>query len=237
MPARPAYISPMRLDAVLMELEGVLADTAALRRAALRRSLAEDGVVLDDDAARAGDARATRDAVERAARLAGVALDEVALDLAALRADRHLSASLGDGVVLAPGAGELVERLAGRVRLGVATRLPRADADRVLALAGLEWAFELVVAAEDADAKPSPAPYALALARLARRRPLADAVLALEDGAAGIAAATAAGVRCVAVGEMPAHEAMRADGVLPSLDGATLERLAGAAGLRAAEAR
>ena len=37
--------------------------------------------------------------------------------------------------------------------------------------------------------------------------------------------------------DVPAHEAMRADGVLPSLDGVTLERLAEAAGLRAAEAR
>lgn len=227
----------MRLDVVLMELEGVLADTAALRRAALRRSLAEDGATLDDDAACLCDARATRDAVELAARLTGAALDDTALDLAALRAERRFAASLGEGVVLVPGARELVERLAGRVRLGVVTRLARADADRVLALAGLEWAFELVVAAEDADAKPSPAAYVLALARLARRRPLGAAVLALEDGAAGIAAATAAGVRCVVIGDVPAHEAMRADGALRSLDGATLERLAEAAGLPAAEAR
>jgi beta-phosphoglucomutase-like phosphatase (HAD superfamily) len=37
------------LDAILCEFEGVLADTAPLRRAALRTSLAEEGVALHDD--------------------------------------------------------------------------------------------------------------------------------------------------------------------------------------------
>jgi beta-phosphoglucomutase-like phosphatase (HAD superfamily) len=97
---------------------------------------------------------------------------------------------------------------------------------------------EVVVSAEDAVPKPHAAPYALALARLARRRPLSpDAVLALEDGPAGIAAATAAGLRCVVVGPLPAHEAMRAAGSLPTLDGVTAERLALVAGAATEGAR
>ena len=128
--------------------------------------------------------------------------------------------------------------LAPQARLGVVTRATRRDVELVLGLAGLEYAVETVVTGDDAVApKPDPAPYALALARLARRRPVSpEAVLVLEDGPAGIAAATGAGLACVAVGPLPAHEAMRAAGTLPSLAGVTPAVLARVAGGAAREA-
>ena len=229
----------MRFDAVLFELEGVLVDTAASRREALRRSLAQDGVRLtDEDFAACCTGLSVRDAVAVASHRAGARLDDTALDLAALRAERHFAALSGGGLSLVPGARELVEALAASTRLGVVTRLSRGDAERVLRLAELEYAVEVVVSAEDAVPKPHPAPYALALSRLARRRPVSpDAVLALEDGPAGIAAATAAALRCVAVGPLPAHQAMRAAGSLPTLAGVTPERLALVAGAATEGAR
>jgi len=91
--------------------------------------------------------------------------------------------------------------------------------DFVLGLSGLHDAFEVIVCADDVlDNKPAPESYARALARLQSRRPLArDRVLALEDALPGILAARAAGVRCLAVGDVPAHQAVEADGLVPSL--------------------
>jgi len=223
----------MQLDTVLLELEGVLADTAPARRAALRAGLvAEAGRPLDDAALAHGDGLAPRAAVAAVARAHAPDLDETALDLAALRAERHFAQSSARGLSLVRGARAFVERLASAARVGVVTRAARRDAELVLGLAELEYAVELLVTADDRVApKPDPAPYALALERLARRRPVArDRVLALEDGAAGIASATAAGLAVIAVGAVPAHDAMRAAGALPSLDGATPELLARLAG-------
>ncbi len=224
----------MQLDTVLLELEGVLADTAAARRAALRAGLAaEAGRPFDDAALALGDALAPRLAAAAVARVHAPDLDDVALDLAALRAERHFADASARGLSLVPGARAFVERLAGAARVGVVTRAARRDAELVLRLAELEYVVELLVTADDgAEPKPDPAPYALALERLARRRPVArDRVLALEDGAAGIASATAAGLTVIAVGAVPAHDAMRAAGVLPSLEGAMMESLQRLAGL------
>lgn len=224
----------MQLDTVLMELEGVLADTAAARRTALGAGLAaETGRAVDDAALAHGDALAPRLAVAAVARAHAPDLDDTGRDLAALRAERHFAEASGRGLSLVPGARAFVERLAAGARVGIVTRARRRDAELVLGLADLEYVVELLVTADDAVApKPAAAPYELALDRLARRRPVVrDRIVALEDGAAGIAAATAAGLAVIAVGDVPAHAAMRAAGALPSIDGATVETLQRIAGL------
>lgn len=214
------------IDVVLMELEGVLADTAPLRQSALVGALAEEGVTLPRGALADVGGLAPRAAAEAALRRAGRTLDETGLELVALRAERAFAQQVGRGVLLAPGVRDFVESVHGRARLAIVTRAARTTADTVLALAGLEAAFEFVVAAEDVrDPKPDPTGYAKALARLARRRPVhLERAVALEDGMAGIAAAHAARLRCVVVGAEP-YRAVEAEGYLPSLERETLESL------------
>jgi beta-phosphoglucomutase len=211
-------------DAVLFELEGVVADTHGARREALLRSLADDGVTLSDEEYAAECAgKPVREAVRAAVLARGAGADETAVDLAALRAERYFSARLGKGLSLAPGARQLIEALAGRARLAVVTRASRRETDLVLALADLQLAFECAVTADDVGApKPAPEPYERALARLARRRPVPPTrALALEDAESGVRAARSAGVRCVAVGELTTCDAVAADAYLPSLAGQT----------------
>jgi HAD superfamily hydrolase (TIGR01509 family) len=218
----------MLFDTVLLELEGVLADTHAIRRDALVRSLADDGVVLTDAAY---DARCAgfpvREAAAAGAAADGRRFDDTALDLVAARAERYFADQLGKGVSLAPGSRELLESLAGRVRLGIVTRASRRDVDFVVGLAGLDGAFECVVAAEDVRSpKPSPEPYERAFERLARRRPVRPiSTLALEDAAPGVLAARALKLRCIAVGARQALHAVHADAYLPSLAGQSLASL------------
>jgi beta-phosphoglucomutase len=221
----------MRCDTLLFEFDGVLADTHVMRRAALSRSLADDGVPLADatfDARCAGFP--TREAAVAAlAATAGDArrFDDTALDLVVLRAERYFAEQLGRGLSLAPGARELIEHVAGRARLGVVTRAARREVEFVLSLAGLDGAFECVVTAEDVRSpKPSPEAYQQAFERLARRRPALPArTLAFEDAPPGIIAAHAHKVRCVAVGARSSFHAVRADAYLPSLAGQSLETI------------
>ena len=215
--------------AVLFELEGVLADTRSFRQRALQETLAHDGLLLRDEDYEAYADLPVRSAVAAAFAAASFDADEIAIDLGTLRAERRFAEHLTHGFAMAEGARELVAHLAGRVRLGVVTRASRREAASMLALAGLEFAFECVIAAEDVVApKPAAAPYERALSIMSRLRPLAPALaLALEDGPVGIRSARAAGLRCLAVGALPAHRAMNAEGLLPTLRGHTLSSLEG----------
>ena len=227
----------MVLEAVLMEFDGVLVDTTASRRAALISVFAEEGIVLSESEFRGACAgRSTADAVRGVLSLRHLSLDETAVDLLTLRIERTFSSHLGKGVMMVEGAREVVERLAGRARLGIVSRASRRDIEFIVSLARLEHAFSCIIGAEDAyPPKPSPSPYLAALRRLGRTRAIPDrgVVIALEDGLDGIRAAGSAGLRCVAVGELPAHVAMEADALIASvtgLDADTLVRLIGRTG-------
>lgn len=217
--------------AVLMELEGVIVDTRALRADALRRSLDEIGMPVDE-AAVAQDFTGLPPR-ERAMALLGrrcAFADETELDLVELRAEREFAARVAQGLSLAEGALDCLALLQGQAPLALVTRASRRVTDMVLALSGLEGTFACIVTADDAKAmKPFPAPYELAIARLARRGPLeAGHCLALEDSIAGIRAAKRARLRCVAIGAIPPGEAMEAsaDAWLPSLAGQSAQTLA-----------
>ena len=213
------------VSALLLELEGVLVDTRAARFHALRTVLAEDGHTLDEGTfTDVADGLAPFEAAGAiAARLPGEH-DATAIELLALRADRAFSERASRGVTLMPGARALLEEAAARVPLALVTRARRPFVEMVLDLADATAFFQAIVSVEDVrDAKPAPEGHLRALARLSARRPLAAAdVVALEDSLSGIRAARRAGIRCVAVGAIPAHRAMEANALLPSLEGCTL---------------
>jgi beta-phosphoglucomutase len=213
------------VQAVLLEFEGVIADTRDARCTALLDSVREEGVVLTAD--EYADHCATlpvREAVRAALTLRSLGADDTLVEITALKAERRFSGLLETGVSLCDGARTFIDALQGQARLGIVSRAARREIDPVLALAGIEHAFEFVIADDDAFApKPSPAAYLGALDRLARRRSIVvKNVIALEDGPVGIRAAKAAGLRCAAVGSIPMHLALDADALLPDLSGQTL---------------
>lgn len=213
------------VDALLVELEGVVIDASEARRAALAGVLASEGIALaGEEWTELAAGLSPRDGIESVLRHRGGTIDPTAVELMALRAERAFGDRLGNAVVLHEGAAPFLAAAHGRVRLAVVTRMRRAEVELFLALAGLEYAFEAVVAADDVlDPKPSPEGHVRALGRLAARRPLArEQCLALEDARPGIRAARAAGMRCLAVGTIPADHAMEADGWVASLAGQTV---------------
>jgi beta-phosphoglucomutase-like phosphatase (HAD superfamily) len=208
------------LDAVLLEWDGVLADTAGARRDALLRALADEGAAITTaayDACCAGlDVSASA-----AAALARAGHDDPTLtELVALRAHRAFVDQLEHGLTLMPGAAELVAASQHRVRFAIVTRATRAETEAVLSIAGLQDSFAVVVAADDVRASGAgPARYALALAHLSRLRPTPpERAVALVGTTAAIRDARASGVRSLAVGA-PAHVALEADGAVDTLAG------------------
>ena len=215
------------LDAVLLEWEGVLADTGAARREALLRALADEGVLWT---AAAYDACCGGLSVHAAAAaaLARAGRDDATLaELVAVRAGRAFVERLAQGFTLKPGAVQFVVAAEHRARVAIVTQAARAETELALRLAGLGTAIAVVVTAEDVfDPPPAPATYAHALAHLARTRAVRpECVVAMVDTSAAVRAARGAGVRALAVGA-PAHVAVDADAAVDGLPGLTLEAIA-----------
>ena len=234
---RPVYLTTM-VDALLLEWEGVLADTGGARRDSLLQALVAEGVRLDPadhDACCVGldVAAAARAALARS----GIA-DETLADLVAERAGRAFADRLAQGILLTAGAVAFMSAAAAGARVAIVTRATRAETDAVLRMAELEPLVSSVVCADDApDIPHGPVLLEEALAHLGRRRSLRrNRVVSLTDTLHGIHAARAAALRVVAVGA-PAHVALDADGAVDGVDGLTLQRLTALAGLAPAERR
>jgi beta-phosphoglucomutase-like phosphatase (HAD superfamily) len=224
------------VDAVLLEWDGVLADTGVARRDALLQALADEDVawsVEEFDAHCAGlDVHsAAAVAVERTR-----GKDPALVDLVVLRAGRAFTERLARGVTLEPGAAEFLSNAEPRARLAIASRASRAETDLFLRLSALDGMMACVFTADDVlQPPPSPELYDQAAAHLARtRRARREHTVALACSTSAIRAARAAGLRVLAVGA-PAHVALDADGATPDLTALTLDELAMLVGITPSE--
>jgi beta-phosphoglucomutase len=102
------------------------------------------------------------------------------------------------GVALLPGAGSLVEELhAAGFTQAIGSSAPHANLEMILRLTGIARFFDAVVGSEDTQrGKPDPQVFLVAAERLGV--PPARCVV-FEDAVAGVQAARAGGMKCVAV--------------------------------------
>jgi HAD superfamily hydrolase (TIGR01509 family) len=113
----------------------------------------------------------------------------------------RVEAELATTVEAMPGARDLLEQLTGRVPLAVATNSTRSMLNAALASSGLSDFFEVSVAADEVERpKPDPQLYLKAFDQLGAH-PCAG--VALEDSAAGVAAARASGAFLITVPSQP----------------------------------
>jgi beta-phosphoglucomutase len=154
----------------------------------------------------------------------GVEGDELAA-LVDERIDRYVRAADGSTVPVA--VRDAVSHAASRVPVAIVSGAYRREIEPVVAAAGLADVVRVVVAADDVTrGKPHPEGYVRALAALGDLEPAA--AVAFEDTEAGIAAALAAGARCVGVrGTLPDERLAAAEAIVDTIDVELVRSLVG----------
>jgi HAD superfamily hydrolase (TIGR01548 family) len=161
----------LRPEALLLDLDGVIADESVSYRQTIVETASAFGLDLSlGDVAAAKAAGNANNDWELTRRLLAEAGIEIELGEVVERFE-----ALYQGTPDAPGLRRherlLVEaaalrKLADRLPLAVVTGRPRADAERFLAEHDIAHCFQTLIAMEDAPAKPDPAPVLLALESL-----------------------------------------------------------------------
>jgi beta-phosphoglucomutase len=210
---------PRPVRALLFDFNGTLSDDEGVQCEILRELFAAQGRPLSereyyDELAGFSD----REIVERWLGPGHPAAAEVLEARVRLYAER-----VGDGSTVPAHVREAVRRAVGRARLAVVSGAMRSEVETVLGAAGID-VFDVVVTTEDVErGKPDPAGYLRALELLGV--PVGEAV-AVEDAPPGVAAAKAAGLRCVAVLGTARRERLgEADETVERLDAALIDRL------------
>ena len=107
----------------------------------------------------------------------------------------HLELIHAASELVTPGIEPLLSSLAGRVEMGIVTSATQASFDAIHARHDLLRHFRFALTAETYErSKPAPDPYLLGVDRIGRP---ADECLVIEDSPRGLAAARAAGLRCI----------------------------------------
>lgn len=210
------------MTSLLLGSISTVADTSEQQRSAFNRAFEEHGLDWHWDAETYRDLLADAGGRRRIAEWAdrhGETVDADAVHATKSRLFRE--AIVADGLDARPGVVETVRATrdaGGRVAFVTTTSADNVDAV-IRAVRDLDRdMFDLVLSADDAEAgKPDPAIYRTALAELGVN---ADEAIAVEDNVDGVAAATAAGLTCLAFPNENTtdHDFGEADRVVDELD-------------------
>ncbi len=223
------------LRVIIFDFDGILVDSEPLIMKLTQAMAAKEGWTLtEEDYYRNYLALDDRGIIERLYRTHGRPVDPVRRDELLEWKSRIYQEAIRDGLPPMPGAIEFVRRMATRFPLAIASGSLRAEVEYLLQKLGLREKFAVLVTAEECKrSKPDPEVFLKALAglqRLAAFRPKpasagdpagrpyaplrATECLAVEDAPAGVSAAHAAGMRCLALTHSrPPEELVQADWV------------------------
>jgi HAD superfamily hydrolase (TIGR01509 family) len=179
---------------ILWDNDGVLVNTEGLYFEACQTVLASVGVTLTVEQFKEVSLRRGESTLVLASE-AGVCDEEV--ERLRVHRNRLYGELLACRHCLVEGAEEVLRRLHGRVRMGIVTSSRRDHFEIAHARGGLLPYMDFVITHEEyQNSKPDPEPYLLALQRY-HLRP--ERCVVIEDSQRGLAAATAAGLRCLIV--------------------------------------
>jgi len=194
------------LQAIIFDVDGTLAETEEIHRAAFNRAFKEAGLSWHWNSALYGELLKVAGGKERLGHFISSVIEQIDRDKTELdgmigplhrRKTEIYTAMIESGdVALRPGVAELINAaLADGLRLAIATTTSHANVDALLRStmgeAGLS-AFE-VIAAGDSVPRKKPAPD-IFLATLDGLQLPAEACVAIEDSANGLVSAKAAGL-------------------------------------------
>lgn len=201
-------------NAVIWDMDGVIADTAPFHFRAWRALATENGVPFTEDDFRRGFGRRNPEILEG---LLGRELSSEEIRALSQRKEDLFRQLIAGKIAAFPGALELMRALcAGRVNQALATSTPIENVDLILGTLGIADCFGAVVADKDvARGKPDPQAFLLAAERLGVSP---ERCVVIEDAVDGVKAAKSAGMKCIAVTNThPRERLAQADLVVDSL--------------------
>jgi HAD superfamily hydrolase (TIGR01509 family) len=220
------------LAAVIFDFDGIIVDTEPLHYRAFQDILAPLGLGYSwDEYLRSYIGYDDRDAFREAFRAGGKPLDDGGLRRVIDAKAEAFQKAIASGVEPYPGVVDLIRSIAGNLPLALCSGALPSDIRPILKQLEIEAAFNVIVTAADvAASKPDPASYTVTVARLGAAFPgngiTPARCLAIEDTPAGIASASGAGLKTLAVTNSYPEESLgKACKVVQSLVGISIEGL------------
>jgi beta-phosphoglucomutase len=212
--------------AAIWDVDGTLVDTAQLHFEAWAKLAAEIGRPFSRENFAATFGRRNPEIIRLL--FDGSLTDAQVAELGA-RKEEFYRAEAAKGVSLLPGVRSLLEEFArNQVLQAIGSSAPRANLDLILDLTASRSFFRGIVAMEDTQrGKPDPEVFLVAATKLQIEPPRC---IVFEDAIAGVQAAKAGGMKCVAVRYVGHHSEQTlagagADLVVASLEGLRAEEL------------
>jgi beta-phosphoglucomutase len=212
-------VNATRSAAVIWDVDGTLVDTAELHFQAWVRLAHELGKPFTRADFAATFGRRNPEIIHQ---LFGRSYTDAEVAELGDRKEEYYKAAAQQGVELLPGARPLLRGLrAAGFKQAIGSSAPRGNLDLILSLTATQDYFAAVVSMEDTQrGKPDPQVFQVAAAQLGV---LPARCLVLEDALAGVQAAKAGGMKCVAVNFVGHHpkESLRragADRVVNTLE-------------------
>lgn len=230
---------PHLLRAIIFDFDGTIVNSEPLILKLTQQMAAQQGWILtEEEYYRTYLALDDRGIVEHLYRSHGRPLDSARRDELVEWKARAYWEAIRDGLPAFPGAVDFVRKVAAQFPLAIASGSLRAEIEHLLGKLGLVDAFAVLVTADEvAHSKPNPEVFLKALAglSLAAFNPgdghaplLAAECLVIEDAPAGVDAAHAAGMKCLALAQSrPRDELRHAEWVYDNFAEVDLDKILG----------
>lgn len=215
-------MSEHRLEAVLWDLDGVIADTAEYHYRAWQEIFGRSGVVFTKEDFMRHFGRRHDTIINFAL---GDRISQEEFDAVTEEKQNTYRRLVSQNIRALPGALELIRDLGERkIKTAIASSAPPENIDVILQGLGLADAFQAIAnGTEVAESKPSPQIFLLAASKLGIEP---GNCVVIEDAISGVDGAKQAGMKCVAVtNSHPKSSLKKADLVVDSLEKVTVDVL------------
>lgn len=204
---------------ILFDYNGVLVDDEHLHWQTMSQTLGEYGIDLPRDyyyekwVGRTDEEQLKQARAKHKDKLGNVSLEQLMSEKMELYLDL-----LPKTDIMPEGVPELVAELAQENKLGIVSGARREEIEKVLARNNITTYFEFIVSSEETTkSKPNPEGYLAGLKKLGTNK---EETVVIEDSVYGVAAAHAAGLKCIAVQTTTPKEKLEeaaADLIIPSV--------------------
>jgi beta-phosphoglucomutase family hydrolase len=208
------------IKAVIWDMDGVIAYTSPFHFQAWQEAFGEEGIIFTEQEFKRNFGRKSNDIIRDKL---GEETPEDRVKLITEKKERKFRAKVADKIEPLPGVEKSLRAFKEKgLKQALASSAPQQNIQLVLGKLKLTDFFDRIVSGEEVDrGKPDPAVF-LAAAQELGVSP--DSCLVIEDAVAGIEAAKAAGMKCLAVTTTnPKENLKEADLVIDSLEEISIE--------------